>query len=104
LQLDRIAYRRVELALPAVGAAVGTLAHETMHVARVYDEGIADCYAMQLTALTASGLGAELDYAERLRTLNFEFNQEQRTGTKYDSPDCYDGGPLDLDPESSRWP
>ena len=40
---------RVELALPAVGAAVGTLAHETMHVARIYDEGIADCYAMQLT-------------------------------------------------------
>ena len=49
-------------------------------------------------------LGSTGSAADQLRTLNFEFNREQRSGTEYDSPDCYDGGPLDLDPESSRWP
>ena len=75
-----------------------------MHISGIDDEGIADCYAMQLTSATASGLGAEPDYADRLRTLNFEFNEANRSGTEYDSPDCYDGGPLDLDRESPRWP
>jgi hypothetical protein len=104
VQLDRIAYQDVQLPLVTTGAAVGTLAHETMHIAGILDEGIADCYAMQLTAATALGLGAELGYADQLRTMNFEFNEEHRSGTEYDSPDCYEGGPLDLDPQSSRWP
>jgi hypothetical protein len=104
VQLDRIAHLGVRLPLVTAGAAVGTLAHETMHVAGILDEGIADCYAMQLTAVTARGLGAELDYADQLRRLNLEFNREHRAGTAYESPDCYDGGPLDLDPDSSRWP
>ena len=104
LQLDRIAYRDGRLALPATGSAVGTLAHETMHVAGISDEGIADCYAMQLTTVTALGLDAERDYAELLQKMNFEFNRERRAGTEYDSPDCYDGGPLDLAPESLGGP
>ena len=104
LQLDRIAYQAGRIALPAAGAAVGTLAHETVHVAGIPDEGIADCYAMQLTAVTALGLGAERDYADELQALNFEFIEERHSGTEYDSPDCYDGGPLDLAPENPRWP
>jgi hypothetical protein len=51
------------------------------------DEGVADRYATQLTAVTALGLSRQF-----------------KSGTEYDSPDCYDRGPLDLDPESSRWP
>jgi hypothetical protein len=102
--LDDIAYRNGQLALLATGAAVGTLAHEAMHIAGYYDEGIADCYAMQLTAVTASRLGAEKAYADELQALNSEFSRENRSGTEYDSPDCYDEGPLDLAPEDSRWP
>jgi hypothetical protein len=104
LQLDRITYHDSSLALPATGAAVGALAHEAMHVAGIHDEGVAECYGMQLTAVTAMRLGTEPDYADELRTVNFESNRDRRAGTVYDSPDCYDGGPLDLAPESSRWP
>jgi hypothetical protein len=104
LQLDRIAYHDSSLALPATGAAVGALAHEAMHVAGIHDEGVAECYGMQLTAVTATRLGADPGYAAELRTVNFESNSDRRAGTVYDSPDCYDGGPLDLAPESSTWP
>src|SRR5262245_18799452 len=104
LQLDRISYHDSRLALPATGAAVGSLAHEAMHVAGIHDEGIAECYGMQLTAVTAMKLGAEPDYAAELQHMDFEFDRDRRAGTAYDSPDCYDGGPLDLAPESSQWP
>ena len=104
LQLDRIAYHDSHLALPATGAAVGALAHEAMHVAGIHNEGTAECYGVQLTATAAMGLGVEREYADRLRTVDFEFDREERAGTAYDSADCYDGGPLDLAPEGSRWP
>jgi hypothetical protein len=103
-QLDSLTDRSSRPDLADTSAAVGTLAHETMHVAGIADEGIAECYAMQLTAVTALGLGADADYADQLRALYYEFNQMHRSGTEYDSPDCYDGGPLDLDPESRHWP
>ena len=77
LQLDRIAYHDSQLALPATGAAVGALAHEAMHVAGIHNEGTAECYGMQLTATAAIGLGAEREYADQLRTVNFEFDREQ---------------------------
>jgi hypothetical protein len=102
--LDDVAYRGEEPASQATGAAVGTLAHELMHVAGISDEGIADCYAMQLTAVTALELGTDREYADLLRTLNLEFTDATRSGTEYDSPECYDGGPLDLAPEDPRWP
>ena len=100
VHLDRIAYDDARLTSLQVGAAVGTLAHEAMHVAGIHDEGVADCYAMQLTALTALRLGAQPDYAELMRVRNAEHNEKYRSGTEYDSPDCYDGGPLDLDPDT----
>jgi hypothetical protein len=103
-QLDRIAYHGAESASLATGAAVGTLAHEAVHVSGIDDEGITDCYAMQLTAVTASGLGVAPDGADLLQVKYVEFNRQHKSGTEYDSPDCYDGGPLDLDPGSSRWP
>jgi hypothetical protein len=102
--LDEVAYRNEEPTSQATGAAVGTLAHEMMHVAGISDEGIADCYAMQLTTVTALGLGAEQDYADLVQMLNHQFTAATRSGTEYDSPDCYDGGPLDLAPEDPRWP
>src|SRR5262245_65461483 len=83
LQLDRIAYHDSRLALPATGAAVGSLAHEAMHVAGIHDEGIAECYGMQLTAVTPMKLGAERDFADELRAVNFEFDSAQRAGTAY---------------------
>jgi hypothetical protein len=103
-QLDRIAYDDAESASLATGAAVGTLAHEAVHVSGIEDEGVTDCYAMQLTAVTASGLGAGSDDADLLQVKYAEFNRQHKSGTEYDSPDCYDGGPLDIDPGSSRWP
>jgi hypothetical protein len=103
-QLDRIAYNHERLELLMTGNAVGTLAHEAVHVAGIDDEGITDCYAMQLTAATASALGAERENADLLQVKYFEFNRQHKSGTEYDSPDCYDGGPLDLNPESPQWP
>jgi hypothetical protein len=75
-----------------------------MHVAGIDDEGVADCYAMQLAAVTAQGLGVARDHAHRLQAVNLEFIRANRSETEYDSPDCYDGGPLDLAPDDPRWP
>ena len=103
-RLDRIAYGDDRPDHWAFATAVSTLAHEAMHVAGIWDEGIADCYALQLTVLTALGLGAEPEYAEALRVHNFEFHGEYAGGSAYDSPDCYEGGPLDLDLDDPSWP
>lgn len=46
--------------------AVATLAHETMHVAWIFDEARAECYAAQLVDETAVRLGLPRDYAEAL--------------------------------------
>src|SRR5919204_2947890 len=80
-----------------------TLAHETVHVSRGADEAVATCYGLQRMRRAAVLLGAPRAYANSLAELAW-------TGlypyglAKYHSPQCLDGGRLDLHPRSHVWP
>jgi hypothetical protein len=104
--LDDLTYRgahptgKRELAL---AQAVVTLAHETQHVAGVGDEAEAECYAMQLARETASRLGASDDYADELAS-RFWRELYRRRPPDYRSPNCRNGGALDVYPDDALWP
>jgi hypothetical protein len=97
---DRPARGRAKLQL---ANTVLTLAHETVHVSRGADEAVATCYGLQRMRRAAVLLGAPQSYANSLAELAW-------TGlypyglAKYHSPQCHDGGRLDLHPRSHRWP
>jgi hypothetical protein len=86
-----------------VAAALHVLAHESFHLAGIRNEAEADCYGLQRTAFVAEQLGA--DPAEARRLAKLALVQRARTAPpEYRSPQCFDGGALDLDPGSSVWP
>jgi hypothetical protein len=80
-----------------------TLGHETVHVAPGGSEAVATCYGLQRMRQAGVLLGAPRAYADTLAELAW-------TGlypfglAKYHSPECRDGGNLDLNPKSSVWP
>ena len=80
-----------------------TLGHETVHVAPGGSEAVATCYGLQRMRSASLLLGAPRLYADSLAELAW-------TGlypyglAKYHSPECREGGKLDLNPRSSRWP
>ena len=83
--------------------ATSALAHESFHLRGVRDEAAAECYGLQATALAAERLGAPPAYAERLGTYTF-WNVRPPVDYGYFSPECRDGGALDLHPSSDAWP
>jgi hypothetical protein len=106
-RLDRFVYqgqrpaggrRKLELANTLL-----TLAHETVHVSQGSDEAVATCYGLQRMRRAGLLLGAPSPYANSLAELAW-------TGlypyglAKYHSPQCRDGGKLDLHPRSHVWP
>jgi hypothetical protein len=80
-----------------------TFGHETVHVAPGGDEAVATCYGLQRIRRASVLLGAPRAYADSLAALAW-------TGlypyglAKYHSPECRNGGKLDLNPGSSVWP
>jgi hypothetical protein len=86
-----------------VARALHVLAHESSHLAGVRNEAAADCYGLQRTAVVAEDLGADPDEARRLA---FVALQERRLTAPedYRSPECRNGGALDLDSGSNAWP
>jgi len=83
--------------------AVHVLAHESMHLAGVLDEAQADCFAAQVTALVARGLGAEPRFARSLAREYWAYyypSQDRR----YRSAECGEGRKLDLFPRAHGWP
>ncbi len=80
-----------------------TLAHETVHVSQGANEAVATCYGLQRMRRASVLLGAARRYANSLAELAW-------TGlypyglAKYHSPQCHNGGKLDLHPRSRVWP
>jgi hypothetical protein len=106
-RLGEIAYERK---LPAAGEevtaladSVVTLAHEAMHVAWVDEEAEAECLGAQFADETAVELGASKDYARKLARRYWE-RMYPLLPEEYRSPECRDGGELDIHPTSSVWP
>jgi hypothetical protein len=84
--------------------AVDTLAHEAEHViGPAGTEAETECYAIQDVRRVARLLGASASYADELAARQWrETYPSENSG--YMTSLCYDGGPLDANPDSSRWP
>jgi hypothetical protein len=106
--LDRVDFNCVERAdcgfkqFNAAWAA-HTLAHEAFHLRGFEDEGLAECYALQNTAFVAERLGVKTRQARELQAWIYKRGYPNEP-TEYQSPGCYDGGPLDLRPQQTTFP
>jgi hypothetical protein len=80
-----------------------TLGHETVHVAPGGDEAVATCYGLQRMRRAGVLLGAPRAYADSLAELAWSGLYPYGL-KKYHSPECKDGGKLDLNPNSAVWP
>lgn len=86
--------------------AVWTLAHEAVHLSGQRDEAVADCSSLQLLERTASRLGAGPAAAKALAVYAADWYAKVWPASKpgYYSPECRDGGALDLNLQSPAWP
>jgi hypothetical protein len=86
--------------------AIAVLAHEAWHLRGISDEGTTECYALQSGVALGERLGLSEDTARRMMLQQLVENAGRTgAGTEYVvSPDCRNGGTLDLDPESDRFP
>jgi hypothetical protein len=85
--------------------AVATLAHESVHLRGFRDEGVTECYAVQLVAGAARWLGGGDTLARRMATDYWQRSYRvQPAGSEYFRADCVDGSALDLSPASQSWP
>jgi hypothetical protein len=86
-----------------IGWAMHTLAHEAFHLRGISQESRAECYAMQTTASVAISLGIASGRAEQLQRWVWTKGYPNEP-TEYWTPECGNGGPLDLHPASPFWP
>jgi hypothetical protein len=86
--------------------ALAVLAHEAWHLRGIDDEGTTECYALQSAVQLGERLGLSEDTARRMMQQQLAENAGRTgAGTEYVvPPDCRDGGTLDLDPRSDRFP
>lgn len=88
------------------GRALAVLAHEAWHLQGVRDEGTTECYALQAGVRLGQRLGLTEDRARQLMRQQLAENagRSGATAEYLVPPECRNGGPLDLDPVSSRFP
>jgi hypothetical protein len=105
LDLYRLAFRG-EVNGSRTARAVAVLAHEAWHLRGVSDEGETECYALQTGVTLGERLGLSESQASRAMRGQLAENALRRgRGLEYVvPPECRDGGRLDLDPDSSRFP
>jgi hypothetical protein len=105
LDLYRLAFDG-EIRSNRTGRAIAVLAHEAWHLRGVADEGTTECYALQSGVELGRRLGLSAGRAERLMRQQLVDNELRgRTNAAYRiTPDCRDGGRLDLAPGLTRFP
>ena len=88
------------------GRALAVLGHETWHLRGVRDEGTTECYGLQSGVELGLRLGLSEGTARQLMRQQLAENAGRggATAEYLVPPECRDGGSLDLDPESSRFP
>jgi hypothetical protein len=97
--------------------ALLVVVHESVHLSEYEgnaDEALTECRAIQLVRETALRIGVDDARARALGHEALRFDAQLpgpgdwRVGLheipSYHSPDCYDGGTLDIHPDSSDWP
>ena len=106
-ELTRLALRRAPVWTDprpdALAWSVSALAHEAQHVSGIHDEALAECYGMQSIAAAARRLGRTPAEGRYLASL-FWRRWYPWIRASYRSPDCRNGGPLDLHPDTNVWP
>jgi hypothetical protein len=95
--------RRCPLEVREAAIAVNVLSHEAWHLAGVRDEAATQCYALQSNADTAVRLGASREDARAIAAYIVR-EVQPALPADYRSPECFDGGPLDLHPGRASWP
>ena len=105
LDLYRLAFEN-EVRWSQTARALAVLAHEVWHLRGVSDEGTAECYALQSGVELGRRLGLSDDTARQMMRQQLTENAlRARSSFEYlVPPECRDGGRLDLDPDSSRFP
>jgi hypothetical protein len=87
----------------ALAWSVSALAHESAHVAGWRNEAVAECYAIQSIEFTTELLGRTRRegrwLAERYVRRFYRYHEPP-----YTSPECRNGGRLDVRPTSDVWP
>jgi hypothetical protein len=103
--LYRLAFHG-EVTSSQTARALAVLAHEAWHLRGIDDEGTTECYALQSGVALGERLGLSEDTAHRMMQQQLVENAGRTgAGTEYVvPPDCRDGGTLDLDPGSDRFP
>lgn len=88
------------------GRAVAVLAHEAWHLRGEADESTVECYALQSGVTLGRRLGLDEDDARRLMRQQLVENELRGVGSlEYRlTSECRNGGDLDLDPATDRFP
>lgn len=85
--------------------ALETISHESMHILGIHDEPAAECFGMQLLTLVAYKMGADAEFAFEIGEDYVPYYAQKQTSLpEYWSPDCYDGGSLDIWKDKQGWP
>lgn len=105
LSLYRLAFDG-EITSSRTARALAVLAHEAWHLRGVRDEGTTECYALQSGVQVGRDLGLSPDTARQMMRQQLTENSLHGGGSSeyLVPPECRDGGRLDLDPRSSRFP
>jgi hypothetical protein len=105
LNLYRLAFED-EVRGSQTARALAVLAHEAWHLRGLSDEGTTECYALQSGVEVGRRLGLSEERASQLMRQQLAENA-LRGGGGFEyrvPPECRDGGRLDLDPASARFP
>lgn len=105
LDLYRLAFED-EVRGSQTARAIAVLAHESWHLRGVREEGTTECYALQSGVEIGQRLGLSEERARQLMRQQLTENA-LRGGGSFEyrvPPECRDGGRLDLDPGSTRFP
>ena len=105
-RLHRLAVDGDEGAFSQTARAIAVLAHEAWHLRGERDEGVTNCYAFQSGVELGRRLGLSRGTAARMMRQPLAENAVQaRAAPAYlVPPDCRNGGRLDLNPGSGRFP
>ena len=105
LDLYRLAFED-EVRGSQTGRAIAVLAHEAWHLRGVGEEGTTECYALQSGVEIGRQFGLSEDRARQLMRQQLAENALRAGGSvEYRVPsECRDGGRLDLDPGTTRFP
>ncbi len=104
-RLDLVEYRRpMPAPTRSTAVAVFLLAREIEQSRGYVNRAQTTCYGLQMVPDTSGLLGASPAFAQRLGRLAASWYSRRNLPAGYWSPQCRDGGKLDLDPASRHWP